>query len=115
MAGLIRRNKTYYALYYVGGKQKRVCLHTESLQVAKEKVRQIETAQMKGEDIPLTTRTPIGEVLTAYVEYLRAVKREGSCNGISTISAKPSAKSVPRLPSRNRRSARRGKSSRLAS
>ena len=51
MAGLIRRNKTYYAVYYVGGKQKRVCLHTSSLQIAKEKVRQIESSQLKGEDI----------------------------------------------------------------
>ncbi|MFA5517141.1 MAG: hypothetical protein WDA20_12715 [Desulfuromonadales bacterium] len=76
MASLKRRGKTYYAQYYLGGQQKRVCLGTESLQIAKEKIRQIESALARGTDIPLPTKTPIPEILTAYVQQLRAVKTE---------------------------------------
>jgi integrase len=75
MASLKKRGKVYYAQYYQGERQRRICLHTTSLQVAKEKVRQIESAQFRGSEIPLPTRTPLPKLLTAYVEYLEAVKR----------------------------------------
>lgn len=38
----------YYAQYYIGTKQKRVSLGTDSLQVAKERIRQIESALVRG-------------------------------------------------------------------
>jgi hypothetical protein len=44
MASLKRRGKTYYAQDYLAGEQKRVNLETASLQVAKEMIRQIESA-----------------------------------------------------------------------
>lgn len=75
MASLKKRGKVYYAQYYQGERQRRICLHTTSLQVAKEKVRQIESAQYRGNEIPLATKTPLPKLLTAYVEYLEAVKR----------------------------------------
>lgn len=74
MASLKRRGKTYYAQYYVGSRQRRVSLHTTSLQIAKEKIRQIESAQARGTDIPLPTRTPLAQVVKAYIEYLNTVK-----------------------------------------
>lgn len=74
MASLKKRGKTYYAQYYLGGEQKRVSLSTDSLQVAKEKIRQIESSLARGTDIPLPTRTPIAEVITAYVNHLYTVK-----------------------------------------
>ncbi|RNC68700.1 MAG: hypothetical protein ED859_09250 [Desulfuromonadales bacterium] len=37
-----KARKTYYAQYYVGGRQKRVNLETTSLQIAKEKLRQLD-------------------------------------------------------------------------
>ena len=76
MASLKKRGKVYYAQYYQGGKQKRVCLGTESLQGAKEKMRQIESALSRGAEIPLATKTPIPEVVAAYARYLRTVKLE---------------------------------------
>lgn len=74
MASLLKRNNKYYIRYYVGKKQKTAALHTDSLQIAKEKQREFESAQARGIDNPLKTRTPVAEVLEAYVEHIRAIK-----------------------------------------
>ncbi len=74
MASLIKRNGTFYVQYCVGGKAKRQTLRTDSLQIAKEKLRQFESAQFRGDDLPFPTRTPIGEVVKDYVKHLRTVK-----------------------------------------
>jgi hypothetical protein len=74
MACLIKRGKGYYAQYYQGKHPKRVSLHTSSLQIAKEKARQIESAQFAGQDCPLPTKTGLADILTRYVEHVRATK-----------------------------------------
>jgi len=74
MAGLIKRGKKFYAVYYVGKKQKRIALDTDSLQLAKEKVRQIESSLYRGDDSPLPTKTPIATVVTSYIEYMQTRK-----------------------------------------
>lgn len=74
MACLKLRGSTYYAQYYLGSRQKRVCLRTESLQVAKEKLRALESSLACDGTTGLPTRTPIAEVLTAYVQHIRTVK-----------------------------------------
>ena len=61
MASLKRRGDTYYAQWYVGSVQKRASLETGSLQIAKERLRQMESRLAQGDDSPLPTRTPIGE------------------------------------------------------
>lgn len=43
-------------------------------QIAEEKLRQFESARMRGDDFPLPTRMPIADTVTAYVEHIRAVK-----------------------------------------
>ena len=48
MASLKNRDGVYYAQFYVGGKQKRVSLETDVLQIAKEKLRQIESSLSRG-------------------------------------------------------------------
>ena len=78
MASLKKRGKTYYVQYYVGGKAKRRSLETASLQIAKEKLRQFESAQFRGDDLALPTRTPIADVVRDYVEHIKAVKTERS-------------------------------------
>jgi len=78
MASLKKRGDQYYAQYYVGGKQKRVNLNTTSLQIAKDKVRQIESSFHRGNDIPLPTKTPIAQVVTDYIEYMGTRKTAGS-------------------------------------
>jgi len=74
MASLKKRGDTYYVQYYLGGKVKRQSLQTDSLQIAKEKVRKFESAQFRGDDLPFPTRTPIGEVVADYVKHLQNVK-----------------------------------------
>ena len=44
MASLRNRDGIFYAQYYVAGHQRRVSLETDSVQVAKEKLRKLETS-----------------------------------------------------------------------
>jgi len=74
MASLLQRNKTWYLQDRFNGKIKRVSLRTTSRQLAQEKLRQYESAQFRGTDNPLPTRTPIADVVTAYVEHIRLHK-----------------------------------------
>ena len=74
MAGLIRRGKQYYATYSVGGKERRKALGTDSKQIAKELVRQLASSLLRGEPVPLPTRTPLADMVTDYVEYIEGVK-----------------------------------------
>ena len=74
MASLSDRNGIYYAQWYIGTKQKRVSLKTDSLQVAKERLRRIEAQLAQGADDPLPSRTPIPEIVAAYVRHIRERK-----------------------------------------
>lgn len=80
MASLVQcpDSSTYYIQFYVFEKLKRKSTGTASLQIAKEKLRQFESAQARGDALPLPTRTPIADVLTAYVSHIRLVKRAKS-------------------------------------
>lgn len=57
MASLKKRVSMYVIQWYEGGKQRRRSLNTGSLQVAREKVRWLESARFRGEDCPLPPRT----------------------------------------------------------
>ncbi|MGV7224984.1 MAG: site-specific integrase [Nitrospinales bacterium] len=113
MAGLFKRGKKYYALYYVGGSKKRVSLGTQSLQVAKEKIRQLESAQLRGDANPLPTKTPLAEIVEKYVKHVRSMKTEKSaqtdvyylrsmfgtiCPGLEITSRKTSLRAKKRPP-----------------
>ena len=63
MASLIQRNGVYYIQICNGGKARRVSTKTNSLQLAKEQLRQFESAKLRGVANPLPTRTPIGDVV----------------------------------------------------
>jgi integrase len=78
VASLIKRGNAYYLQYSVGGKVRRVSTGTDSFQLAREKQRQYESARLRGEDNPLPTRTPLAEILGAYADHVRAVKRPKS-------------------------------------
>jgi len=78
MACLKQRGETYYLQWSEGGRQRRRSLETDSYQVAKERLRQFESAQHRGEALPLPTRTPIGEVVEAFVGHMRAHRTERS-------------------------------------
>lgn len=74
MASLIKRNGTFYLQWRVGRKIRRRSLRTHVLQIAKEKLRQFESAQVRGLEDFLPTRTPIADVVAAYVDHIRHVK-----------------------------------------
>lgn len=78
MACLKQRGETFYLQWYEGCRQRRRSLETTSFQAAKEKLRPFESAQHRGEAHPLPTRTPIGEVVEAFVEHMRAHRPERS-------------------------------------
>jgi len=78
MASLIKRGKSYYAQYCVAGKARRVALGTRSLQVAKEKVRQLESSLLRQDDIPIPTRTRLPGLLSEYVAHMKVSKTRRS-------------------------------------
>ena len=78
MASLIQRNGVYYITDRLSGKIVRHSLRTDSLQIAKEKLRQYQSAQLRGDDNPLPTRTPIADVVGAYVRHIRTFKTGNS-------------------------------------
>jgi len=84
MASLKKRGKTYYAQYYVNGEQKRANLYTALLQIAKEKLRQIEAAQLRQKDVPLPTKTPVPEILEKYFFHLSARTSERNVQKVAT-------------------------------
>jgi len=113
MASLKRRGKKYYTQYYVGTQQKRISLDTTSLQVAKEKLRQVESNLARGETALLPTKTPLPEILNRYVKHIRIVKTSKSaqtdiyylrqmfgpiCPALEITSRKVSPKTMKRPP-----------------
>ncbi len=74
MAGLKQRGSIWYLTYYLNKRKQAVSLETESLQIAKEKKRQFESAQGRGAVSSLPTQTPVANVLSGYVEHIRAIK-----------------------------------------
>lgn len=84
MAGLIMRDGKYHIQWYEGNTKRRRSLKTDSLQIAKERLRQFESAQLRGDDSPLPTRTPIGEVVAAYIAHSATHKTRNSLKGDSS-------------------------------
>ena len=120
VASLRLRGSTFYIQFYQGGKQRRVNTDTDVLQIAKEKLRAFESAQARGDALPLATRTPIADIVTAYVEHIRLVKTGKSaqtdiyylrdtfgpiCDALKVTSRKisPLARKRPPKPGQDRR------------
>lgn len=78
MASLKKRGSVWFVQWYEGDRQRRRSLGTDSLQIAKEKLRRFESGLYRGEDCPLPTRTPIAEVVAGYIDHMRAHRPERS-------------------------------------
>lgn len=74
MAWLMKRGSVYYIRFLLAGKRQKVSTETDCYQLAKEKLRRFESAQARGGSSFLPTKTPIADVLTAYVEHIRSFK-----------------------------------------
>lgn len=70
-----RRNSPHwYIRDRIGGRAVSVSTQTDSLQLAKAKLREYETRKAGGAASPLPTRTPIAGVVQPYVEHIRETK-----------------------------------------
>lgn len=113
MASLIQRGNIHYIQYCVAGKARRISTGTDSLQLAKEKLRQFESSLLRGEDSPLPTRTSIAQLVGNYVNHIRTYKTPKSaqtdvyylrevfgpiCSELQITSRQPSAMARKRPP-----------------
>jgi integrase len=115
MASLVQRpdRPTWYLQYYVSGKLKRKSTGTDSFQIAREQQRQFESAQARGDLLPLPTKSAIADVVTAYVGHVRTIKTPKSaqtdvyylrdvfgpiCEALKVNSRKVSQKAKKRPP-----------------
>ncbi|HVS70797.1 MAG TPA: site-specific integrase [Phycisphaerae bacterium] len=123
MASLIKRQfdggPVWYIQFYRAGKQKRVKA-SDNFQIAKEKLRQFDSAEARGEANPLPTQTPLAQILTAYIQHIRTVKTAKSaqtdiyylrdvfgpvCDAVRITSRRigPNSKKRPPKPGQDRR------------
>ena len=89
MASLSLRDGNYHMQWYEGAKKRRRSLRTESLQIAKEKLRQFESAQFAGHDCALPTRTPVGEIVSAYIENMKVRRHKRSWSKDIALTCPP--------------------------
>lgn len=78
MASLQKRGSVYYARYWLGKKQRMICLHTRSRPMAMDLLRKLECSLVTGDEFPLPTKTPIATVLSAYIAHMRAAKTKNT-------------------------------------
>jgi integrase len=116
VASLIKRpsntGPVYYIQHWEGRNQIRKRA-SESFQIAKQMLRDFEDAQARGEQSHLPTRTPISEILSDYVQYIRSARTAKSaqtdiyylrtmfgpmCEALRVTSRKISAKTKKRPP-----------------
>ena len=74
MASIIRRSGTYYIDYYLGERRVRQSLGTDNLNVAKAKKNKFELDRAQGNGNTLPTKTPLPQLMDAYVAHLRTTK-----------------------------------------
>ena len=68
MAGLIKRGKTYYAVFYLVGREERRSLGTGNYQIAKAKLIELERSLARGDDHVLPRETPTIDLVAEYID-----------------------------------------------
>jgi integrase len=109
MASLKKRGKRYYEQYYVGRKKVTKSLGTSSLQIAKEKVRQHESARFRGEEAGIPTKTPIAKVVGDFVRNLFGKKRARNAGKDLYYLREAFGPVCPELQIKNAKISRKGK------
>jgi integrase len=120
MASLIQRpdSPIFYIQFMAGSRARRISTGTTVLQVAKEKLRQFESAQARGEQLPLASKTSTAELVGAYVLHIRSFKTAKSaqtdiyylrdifgpiCDELMVTSRRLTAKKRPKKEGEDRR------------
>ena len=85
-SSLKKRNDIYYLHYFEHGVRNRVSLETDSLRLAQDKQRQFDSSRVRGEDTTLATRTPLVEIIPAYIRHMQArFTKNGFVADLSTL------------------------------
>jgi len=71
-SSLKKRGRVFYLHFSENGARRRVSLHTDSLQVAKERQRQFDSARTRGEGGVFPTKTPLARAVAAYIAHMKA-------------------------------------------
>ncbi len=69
-----RRGKVFYLRFSENGVRKRVSLHTDSPEVAKEQQRQFDSARARGGGNVFPTKTPLADAVAAYAAHMKAAR-----------------------------------------
>ncbi len=109
MASLYKRKGIYYIKYYVGPTIVRRSLKTDCYPIARELQRKFESSMAQGQDNPLPTRTPLPEILSKYVRYIRATKTPKSAQTDIYYLRSMFGEICPELENTRRRAGQGGK------
>ena len=69
-----RRGKVFYLRFSENGVHKRISLHTDSLQAAKERQRQFDSARASGESNVFPTKTHLASAVASYTAHMKATR-----------------------------------------
>jgi len=69
-----KRGKVFYLRFSENGVRKRISLHTDVLEIAKERQRQFDSAPARGEANVFPTKTPLAHAVPAYVSHMKATR-----------------------------------------
>ncbi len=69
-----KRGKVFYLRFSENGMHKRISLHTDSLQAARERQRQFDSARARGEEDLFPTKTPLARAVASYAAHMKATR-----------------------------------------
>ncbi len=69
-----KRGRVFYLHFSENRTRRRASLHTDSLEVAKERQRQFDSACARGELSKLPTKTPLSQAVAAYAAHMKATR-----------------------------------------
>ncbi|MCC6694897.1 MAG: hypothetical protein IT365_04610 [Candidatus Hydrogenedentes bacterium] len=73
-SSLKRRGKVFYLRFSENATRKRISLHTNSRETAKELQRQFDSARARGEGNVFPTKTPLARAVTAYIAHMKVAR-----------------------------------------
>ena len=81
-----RRGEIYCPHLSENGVRKRISLHTNSREVAKDRQRQFDSARARGEQDMFPTKTPLASAVAAYAAHMKATRtRHGDTADLSYL------------------------------
>ena len=69
-----KRGKIFYLRFSENGVRRRVSLHTDSLETAKERQREFDSARARGEQQVFPTKTLLAQAVAAYAAHMKATR-----------------------------------------